>query len=191
MAQDFGYRLKLIAQVKDRSGYLQAGVFPALIREDHILAKVEGPFNAILLDGNAVGPIMLYGQGAGDLATGSAVLADIMALARPGTPNNTGFLEEILPKADILDPEQTAFGHYFRFTVQDLPGVLSAISGIMAERNISIAQAIQKQRRKEGGVPVVFLTHAAQLKDVQAALREIDALSFVRALTIHYRILGN
>lgn len=191
MARNFGYRIKLLAQVKDRSGHLQAGVFPALIRDEHILAKVDGPYNAILLDGNAVGPIMLYGQGAGDLPTGSAVLGDIMTLARSTTPNNTGFIEEKLPAANILAPEQTVFRHYFRFTVQDRPGVLSTISGIMGERNISIAQAVQKQETQEGGgVPVVFFTHAAQLKDVRDALSEIDALNFVCAPTVHYRILG-
>ncbi len=190
MARDFGYRIKLLAQVKDRSGHLQAGVFPALIKEDHILAKVDGPYNAILLDGNAVGPIMLYGQGAGDLPTGSAVLADIMALARKTAPNNTGFIEESLPKAQILAPEQTVFRHYFRFTVKDRPGVLSTISGIMGERNISIAQAVQKQEPQGGGVPVVFFSHAAQLKDVRDALSEIDGLSFVCAPTVHYRILS-
>ncbi len=189
-AKDFGYNIKLIAQVKDKSGYLQAGVFPALIKNDHMLAKVEGPFNAILMEGNAVGPIMLYGQGAGDMPTASAVLADIMALAKNSSDyNNTGFLEAHLPRANILPPEQTIFKHYIRFTVQDRPGVLSIISGIMGERNISIAQAVQKQEPAGQTVPVVFLTHSAQLKDVKKALQEIKELSFVKERPIHYRIL--
>lgn len=189
-AQDFGYTIKLLAQVKEKSGYLQAGVYPILVPQDHMLAKVEGPFNAILLEGNAVGPIMLYGQGAGDLPTGSAVLADIMTLVtRRSFYNNTGFLDSELPKAKILQPDLTVFKHYFRFTVQDRPGVLSIISGIMGERNISIAQVVQKQELNGQNVPVVFLTHAAQLQDVQAALKDIDELSFIKAPTVHYRIL--
>ena len=190
LAGEFGYTLKLIARVKEKSGYLQAGVFPVLLPEDHILAKVDGPFNSILLYGNAVGPIMLYGQGAGELPTGSAVLADIMALARDNSePNNTGFLEPCLPRARILDPELTVYEHYFRFTVLDRPGVLSALSGVMGEYNISIAQAVQKTNPAGRSVPVVFLTHKAQLKDVHAALEEINSFSFVTAPTVHYRIL--
>jgi homoserine dehydrogenase len=189
-ARDFGYRIKLIAQVKEKSGALQAGVYPALVPVDHMLAKVDGPFNAVLLEGNAVGPIMLYGQGAGDLPTGSAVLADIMSLVTRRTEyNNTGFLDAELYPAKILQPELTVSKHYFRFSVQDRPGVLSIISGIMGERNISIAQVVQKQEPDGNTVPVVFLTHAAQLQDVQAALQEIDQLSFIKSPTVHYSIL--
>ncbi|MFP4429026.1 MAG: homoserine dehydrogenase [Desulfovermiculus sp.] len=190
-AGDFGYVLKLIAQVKEKSGSLQAGVFPALVRNDHMLAKVDGPFNAILLEGNAVGPIMLYGQGAGDLPTGSAVLADIMTLVNRKSffYNNTGFLDTSLPKASILPPELTAAKHYFRFTVQDRPGVLSVLSGIMGEHNISIAQVVQKQEANGQTVPVVFLTHTAQLKDVTSAMAEISRLEFIKAPTVHYRLL--
>jgi len=188
-AKDFGYRIKLIAQLKDRSGALQAGVFPALIAEEDILAKVDGPFNAVHIEGDAVGPIMLYGQGAGDMPTGSAVLSDIMDLARSGCQPNTGFTDGGLDRAEILPPELTVCRHYFRFTVQDRPGVLSILSGIMGEHNISIAQVVQKQEPSEAAVPVVFLTHAAQLKDVNNALAEIEELSFIKAPTRHYRIL--
>lgn len=189
-ARQFGYRIKLLAQVKDRSGSLQAGVFPALIPEEDMLAKVEGPFNAVLIEGNAVGPIMLYGQGAGDLPTASAVLADIMDLvADRDNYNNTGFVGSELEPANMLSPELTVCKHYFRFTVQDRPGVLSILSGIMGEHNISIAQVVQKQEASPEAVPVVFLTHAAQLQDVQNALREMESLSFVRAPAKHFRML--
>ncbi len=189
-AKDFGYQIKLLAQVKEKSGSLQAGVFPALIQNDHMLAKVDGPFNAVLLEGNAVGPIMLYGQGAGDLPTGSAVLSDIMSLVNKETGyNNTGFVDSNLPYANMLQAEHTVFKHYFRFTVKDRPGVLSILSGIMGEHNISIAQVVQKQESEGQFVPVVFLTHSAQEKDVQNALQEINELSFVKAPAIHYVIL--
>ncbi|MFO7818118.1 MAG: homoserine dehydrogenase [Thermodesulfobacteriota bacterium] len=190
LAKEFGYILKLIAQVKEKSGKLQAGVHPVFLPENHILAKVDGPFNSILLNGNAVGPIMLYGQGAGDLPTGSAVLADILALARDDRqPNNTGFLENPLPEADVLDPELTVCGHYFRFTVQDRPGVLSALSGVLGENNISIAQAVQRQDTKDKSVPVVFFTHQALMRDVSRALKEISSFAFINAPTVHYRIV--
>jgi homoserine dehydrogenase len=190
LARSFGYRIKLLAKVKDRSGLLEAGVFPYLVREEHILARVDGPFNSILLEGNAVGQVMLYGQGAGDLPTGSAVLSDILALASGKLPNNTGFLEPELPRAQILEPDLTATRHYFRFTVLDRPGVLAAIAGVLGERTISIAQVVQKQQPGERGVPVVFLTHTAQVRDVKAALSEINGFSFVVSPAVHYRILG-
>ncbi len=191
LAREFGYRIKLVAQMRDKSGRLQAGVYPALLPEDHILAKVDGPFNAILLEGNAVGPIMLYGQGAGDLPTGSAVLADILALARSGcSPNNTGFLESRLPQAQVLTPALTIFRHYFRFTVVDKPGVVAAIAGAMGEANISIAQMVQRGANPDSSVPIVFFTHNAQMRDVERALATIASFSFVLDRPVHYRILA-
>jgi homoserine dehydrogenase len=191
LAHEFGYRIKLVAQMRDKSGRIQAGVYPALLPQEHILAKVDGPFNAILLEGNAVGPIMLYGQGAGDLPTGSAVLADILALARSGShPNNTGFLEARLPQAQVLAPELTVFRHYFRFTVVDKPGVVAAIAGVMGEANISIAQMVQRQRNANSSVPIVFFTHSAPMRDIQRAMDTIASFSFVVEKPIHYRIIG-
>jgi len=190
LAKEFGYRLKLLAQVREKSGLLHAGVYPALLRQDHILAKVDGPFNSILLEGNAVGPVMLYGQGAGDLPTGSAVLADILALARTDcVPNNTGFLEARLPQAQILAPELTVFRHYFRFTVVDRPGVMASIAGVMGEYNISIAQVVQRQYAPDAGVPIVFISHSAQMQNVTAALETIKKFSFVLDPPVHYRII--
>ena len=190
LAKEFGYRLKLLAQVREKSGLLHAGVYPALLRQDHILSKVDGPFNSILLEGNAVGPVMLYGQGAGDLPTGSAVLADILALARTDcVPNNTGFLEARLPQAQILAPELTVFRHYFRFTVVDRPGVMASIAGVMGEYNISIAQVVQRQYAPDAGVPIVFISHSAQMQNVTAALETIKKFSFVLDPPVHYRII--
>ncbi|TVQ99993.1 MAG: homoserine dehydrogenase [Desulfovibrionales bacterium] len=191
-AEEFDYRIKLIAQVRETDGLLDAGVFTALVRREAILGKVDGPFNAVLLDGDAVGPIMLYGQGAGDLPTGSAVLADIMTLVRNGrAPDNTGFQNVSLPPARILAPEMVRSRHYFRFSVHDRPGVLASIAGVLGERNISIAQVVQKGSPDGRSVPVVFVTHKALARDVQAAIQEIDQQSFIAAPTVHHRILSS
>lgn len=189
-ADEFGYHIKLIAQVRETKGGLDAGVFTALVRREDILGKVDGPFNAVLVEGNAVGPLMFYGQGAGDLPAGSAVLADIMALVRRDcNPNNTGFPETVLPAAEILSPDLVSSRHYFRFSVLDRPGVLAVISGVFGQRNISIAQMVQKGSPSGRNVPVVFITHTAQARDVRAATAEIDNQSFITAPTVHYRIL--
>jgi len=187
-AREFGYRIKLIAQAGEVNGKIEAGVFPALVHETDLLAAVHGSFNAVRLTGNA-GPILLHGYGAGDLPTGSAVLADIMAVARGREPDNTGFVDPDLPRAQIMDPLECEYRHYFRFVVADRPGVMAGISAAMAGRGISIAQAVQKGDESAENVPIVFLTHAAPAGAVQAVLKEIDAMDFILAPTVHYRIL--
>ncbi len=189
-AREFGYRIKLIGQVRQVDGMLEAGVFPALVKYTYLLARVGGNYNAVRIEGNAVGPIMLHGQGAGELPTASAVLADIMAIARDAcAPNNTGFPENPLPEAAIQDPEDAESQYYFRFQVADRPGVMAAITRVMADKRISIAQAIQKGKEGAADVPLVIITHEARTRMVHEALAEIDAMDFVVAPTVHYRIL--
>ena len=111
-AREFGYRIKLLAHVIKVGDKLEAGVHPALVPHTYLIARVGGNYNGVRIEGNAVGPIMLHGQGAGDLPTGSAVLADIMNLARQMNtpslkPDNTGFANQPIPKAQILPPEES------------------------------------------------------------------------------------
>lgn len=188
-AREFGYRIKLIGQVRDVGGKLEAGVFPALVKYTLLLARVGGNYNAVRVEGNAVGPAFFHGQGAGSLPTGSAVLADIMALSKTDTPDNTGFCNAPIEKADILPPELATSEYYFRFTVQDKAGVMAALSKCLAEHNISIAQAVQKGDPSEGDIPVVFTTHKASTKNVTAALNEIDNMPFITCKTLSLRIL--
>ncbi|WP_029898512.1 homoserine dehydrogenase [Desulfohalovibrio reitneri] len=189
-AREFGYRVKLIGQVREVDGGLEAGVFPALVKYTYLLARVGGNYNAVRVEGNACGPIMLHGQGAGDLPTGSAVLADIMAIAKEGSaPNNTGYPECPLPVADILPPDESRSQWYFRFKVRDQVGVMAAITRVMAERGISIAQANQKGAEADEDVSLVIITHQARGADVRAALADIDAMEFINAPTVRYRIL--
>ncbi|MDQ7031709.1 MAG: homoserine dehydrogenase [Desulfonauticus sp.] len=190
-AKELGYILKLIAQVQRESNGLRAGVFPAFFPNNHILSKVDGAFNAILVQGNATGPVVLCGQGAGDLPTGSSVLADIISLIKHNSQiNNTGFKDDPFQQAKCLDFMDWECKHYFRFQVKDKPGVLSSLSGVMGEYNISIAQAIQKtQTKTKQGVPIVFLSHRAKLKQVTAAINKINEFDFILEPTIHYPII--
>jgi len=189
-AAEFGYVIKLIGQVRRVDGRLDAGVCPMLVHRDYLLANVQGAFNAIRLEGDASGPMLLHGKGAGGLPTASAVAADILALARPGhLPNNTGFLEESLPEADILDPDEAVCRHFIRFNVEDRAGVMAAISKVMGEEGISIYQAVQKGDPETGVVPIVFLTHAAPVRAVRRVIEAVDAMPFLRPETVHYRVL--
>ncbi len=192
-AKTFGCQIKLIGQAKMVDGKIMAGMHPMLLSDSYLLAQVHGAFNAVRVVGDAVGAVMLYGQGAGGKPTGSAVLADIMALSRDGAmPNNTGFLEKALPPARILAPEETSSRRYFRFTVEDKPGVLAALAQVMGEENISIYQVLQKvdpQVQDESVVPIVFMTHQAKQKNVEAALAHIRTFPYVKAEPVHLRVL--
>jgi len=193
-AREFGYRIKLLAQAREVDGRIEASVQPTLVNHKFLLARVGGNYNAVRVEGNAVGPIMLHGQGAGDLPTGSAVMADIMALCRGlaspcKTFDNTGFGNRPLPAADILPPDAGVAMHYFRFTVADRPGVMAAIAKTMAEHDISIAQAVQKGDISGADVPIVFLTHNARTSAVAETIRAIDAMSFAVRPTVHFPIL--
>ena len=192
-AREFGYRIKLLAHVQDVEGKLEAGVHPALVPYTYLLARVGGNYNAVRLEGNAVGPIMLHGQGAGDLPTGSAVLADVMNLARKvgrrTPPDNTGFRNRPIPRADILPPEESMSKYYFRFTVADRTGVMAAITRSMADHGVSIAQAVQKGAAGAEGIPMVIISHKTRAKDVDAMIAEVDAMDFSVEPCVKFRIL--
>ncbi|WP_027186310.1 homoserine dehydrogenase [Desulfovibrio inopinatus] len=189
-ARELGYEIKLIGRVVDEDGQLEAGVFPMLVKKTYLLAQVCGSFNAVRVEGNAVGAVLFQGKGAGARPTGSAVLADIMALVREGScVNNLGFDDPSLPQANIMPPAMASRPHYFRFNVEDRAGVMAALSRVMGERDISIAQAVQKGEPKNGTVPIVFLTHGAREKDVAEALEEIGAMPFIMSPIVHLRVL--
>lgn len=193
-AREFGYRIKLLAHVMDVDGKLEAGVHPALVPYTYLLARVGGNYNAVRLEGNAVGPIMLHGQGAGDLPTGSAVLADILNIVRNvgkgcPAPDNTGFRNQPLTKANILPPEDSESKYYFRFTVADRTGVMAAITKSMATHGISIAQAVQKGEAGAEGVPLVIVSHETPAKAVTAMIEEMDAMDFTVEPCVKFRIL--
>lgn len=187
-AKELGYSIKLLGQARMKDGRLAAGVFPTLVDEEFLLSNVSGSFNAVWVKGNSVGSIFLHGRGAGDMPTGSSVLADTLSIAREAKPNNTGFLEQVPPKADILAPEEAESSYYFRLMVADEPGVLRDVAGAMAEYGISIAQAIQKGK-DPAVVPLVFMTHAAKSKAVTQAVERMRATGLLREEPVCYRVL--
>ncbi len=193
-ARELGYRIKLLAIGKAEGGAIEARVHPTLLPEQHLLSKVDGPFNAIFIKGDAVGSTLFYGAGAGMMATGSAVVGDLVELCRnirlgakrrvPLLSYQRGHLKA-KPVKHIHDIDST---YYLRFSVVDRPGVLSRISGILGDLEISIASVIQKGRRAEEAVPIYMLTHKAREKNMQKALQVIDQLPITLQKTVLFRI---
>ena len=199
LAREFGYRIKLIGQVREVRNAegsegednirLEAGVFPALVYHKFLLARVGGVYNAVRVDANASGPLFFHGRGAGDLPTAGAVLGDLLAVARDERPNNTGFVTKELPKASIVPPEEWRSCYYVRVMVQDTPGVLRDLSGCMAAEGISMAQVIQKS--DEGnGVPLVFMTHETTARAMSDALQRTMDAGLLKEPAVYFRVLG-
>lgn len=188
-AREFGYRIKLLGQVRHVDGKLEAGVFPTLVHHTLLLAQVGGAYNAVRVEGNAVGSLFLHGRGAGDLPTASAVLGDLMTIARNAPPHNTGFVHQQPPKAAILPPDEACSAYYVRAMVRDSAGVLRDIAGALATQDISIAQVIQKPA-EEHGVPLVFMTHSAAAKAIATALHTVEKAGALLCPAVYYRVLG-
>jgi homoserine dehydrogenase len=193
-AGEFGYSVKLLAIARNLGDRLEARVHPTMIPKNHILANVNEAYNAIYLEGDFVGPNLYYGLGAGRRPTGSAVVSDIMDLARQIRLGLKGFMPPLAhsrhPEKDIaIQPmESLASAYYFRFSAVDSPGVLSKISGILGDHGISISSVIQKGREVNGSVPVVMLTHEAQESSVRAAMALMEDLEVLTDRTIVVRV---
>ncbi len=193
-ANQFGYRIKLLAISKNRGKEVEARVHPAMIPFDNQLSNVNGPLNAITISGDAVGDMMLYGLGAGMMPTASVVVGDIADLARnllSGTRGRVPLLSyqmESIRKIPIMPVDNIFTNYYFRFSAVDRPGVLSKISGILGNRGISIKSVHQKGRKSTGSVPIVILTHLAKESDVKMALSEIETLDIVSNKPVLIRV---
>ncbi len=193
-ASALGYKIKLLAITKLINGEVELRVHPTMIPEDYLISKVDGVLNAVYVVGDAVGETLYYGRGAGDMPTGSAVVADIIDIARRIRDGVSGdrdlrFIgsETHLKVKPIGEIESM---YYFRFTALDRPGVLSKISGILGEHQISIASVIQKGRKVGEAVPLVLLTHTARERNVQEAIAKIDRLDVVSDKTVVIRVEG-
>jgi homoserine dehydrogenase len=164
-----------------------------MLPKDYLIAKVDGPFNAIYVDGDATGSTLYYGRGAGSVPTGSAVVSDIADIARNIRNNAVGRVPTIPTTSGdfrIKKIDDVLSRYYFRFSAIDKPGVLSKISGILGNYNISITSVIQKGRKVGEAVPLVVLTHEATEKNVRQAIGEIDVLPVVMDKTVFIRVEG-
>jgi len=197
-ARELGYRIKLLAIAKAAEstggGSVEVRVHPTMIPAASPLAAVAGVFNAIFLTGDAVGDLMFYGRGAGQMPTASAVWSDVVEIARRvahGIPSLALDLPSVGPQPLSLTPmEAIRCCYYLRVMAHDRPGVLSRVAGILGDNDISIANVIQKGRGTREAVPVVMLTHEARERDMRAALAAIDGLPDVAAATTMIRVEG-
>ncbi len=187
IARELGYRIKLIAMAQERGGKLDIRVHPTMLSENHPLAQVGGVYNAVAVSGANAGPQVFIGRGAGSEATASAVVGDIIEVARwlenggEARIPAAAFLPDQRARLDILTPREISTRFYVRFAALDKPGVLSRISGVFGENDISLETVVQKGRAGEDGYArLVLLTHKATEENMRNALREISGLDVVR-----------
>ena len=189
-ARELGYAIKLLAIAKEKDGFIEVRVHPVFIPEDLLLAKVDGVFNAVQVEGDLVGRVIFYGQGAGALPTSSAVVADVINLAQR---INLGV--SITPSLR-LDPtkrikpiSEIETRYYIRMSTADRPGVLAQISKILGDHLISISSVIQKETDVAAQVAeIVIMTHPARESAMQKALEEIERLDVVKEISNFVRV---
>ena len=193
-AREFGYRIKLLAITKDTGDAVEARVHPTMIPFTNPLSGVNGVLNAVTITGDAVGDMMLYGYGAGMMPTASAVVGDIVDIARNLLSNAKSRIPVLsyqmdrIRKIPVRRIDEIFIHYYFRFSALDRPGVLSKIAGILGDNEISIKSVQQKGRKTNGAVPIVMLTHLAREANVQKALTEILNLDVVSDRPVLIRI---
>lgn len=192
-AKDWGYTVKLLAIAKREGSELGVRVHPTLLPSRYLLSSVSGAYNAIFIDADLVGKQVYYGQGAGKLPTGSAVLSDIMGMAEAIVYGKKSSRLIAAKRAEIktlkkMDEVRTRY--YVHFSALDKPGVLARIAELLGRHNISIASVVQKERRAAHIVPIVMLTHEAREKDMQAALKKIDELGVIKGKSVLLRLEG-
>lgn len=183
LTNELGYKIKLLAIIKQDNGNVEIRVHPTLIPKQSMLAKVDDVFNAVMVNGDFVGDTMFYGRGAGRNATASAVVADITDVCLNLTAGSSrripGFVAGNLYNK-VLPIDNVKSRYYLSLQVADEPGVLARITNILAAWNISISSVVQKERKGEENVSLVILSHLSEEKSMKAAISEINALAEVR-----------
>jgi homoserine dehydrogenase len=195
-ARELGYTIKLLAIAKDDNGAIEARVHPTMVHARHLLASVGGAFNAIYVNGEALGPSMYYGRGAGMMPTATAVVADLLEIARHrlaasrGAPP-LGYSPPMLKRARVKPMDDVLCEYYLRFMARDQPGVLGTIASVLGRNDISIASVIQQERGVETTVPIVMRTHQTAERNLRRALTAIGRMKMVQGSPAFIRIEEN
>jgi len=194
-AEELGYRIKHLGVALRSEQGVELRVHPTLIPERRLIANVDGVMNAVLVQGDAVGSTLYYGAGAGAEPTASAVVADIVDVVRTLTsdPENRvphlAFQADALSDLPILPMDEIETAYYLRIHVSDRPGVIADVSRILADQQISIEAILQKEQPGDGDwVPVIMLTHRIREKQMNEAIRQIEALDSVKEAVVRIRL---
>ncbi len=194
-AEQLGYRIKHLAIARRAAAGIELRVHPTLIPERRLIANVDGVMNAVVVMGDAVGPTLYYGAGAGAEPTASAVVADLVDVVRVLTsdPENRvphlAFQPDALADLPILPMEQVETAYYLRLQAADRPGVLADVTRILADQDISIESILQKEPLAgESEVPIILLTHRTLEKNMNQAISRIEALSSISAKVMRIRL---
>ncbi|MDO9163634.1 MAG: homoserine dehydrogenase [Methylococcaceae bacterium] len=185
-AEQLGYRIKHLGIARKTTEGIELRVHPTLIPARRLIANVDGVMNAVLVKGDAVGPTLYYGAGAGAEPTASAVVADVIDVVRALTtdPENRvphlAFQADSLADIPVLSPDSFKTAYYLRLTAEDKPGVLADVTKILADHHISIEAIIQKEPQlNKTAVPIILLTQITLEKEMNAAIAKIEALKTV------------
>lgn len=189
-AQELGYAIKLLAIAKRAGDSIEARVHPVFIPEDSLLAKVDGVYNAIHVEGDLVGKVIFYGQGAGPSATSSAIVADIINIAQSINRGTSSAPELPFASEQTIKPmAEIETRYYVRMSVADRPGVLAQISKILGDHSISISSVIQKEADPSTQIAeIMIMTHPANEQEVQQALKEAEQLPVVKEISNFVRV---
>ncbi len=194
-AEELGYRIKLLGIARRAENGIELRVHPTLIPERRLIANVDGAMNAVLVKGDAVGPTLYYGAGAGAEPTASAVVADLVDVTRLHTADphhrvpHLAFQPDQLSDTPILPMDEVRTAYYLRLRAFDRPGVLADITRILADSNISIDAMVQKEPAEgEVQVNIILLTHITVEKNINAAIAKIEALDTVAGQVMRIRL---
>ena len=194
-AEQLGYRIKLLGITKWTPAGVELRVHPTLIPAKRLIANVEGPMNAVLVQGDAVGATLHYGKGAGAEPTASAVIADLVDVARvlDADPEHRvpylAFQPDAVVNTPILPISEVETSYYLRLRVEDKPGVLADITRILADHGISIDAMVQREPDEgEEQTDIIILTHLVREKGIDAAIAKIEALPVVKRKVIRLRL---
>ncbi len=200
LGKELGYTLKLLAIAKGHNGEVEVRVHPTFLPSENPLSKVDGVFNAVMVEGDSVGESMFYGKGAGSLPTASSVVSDIVDIAKSvalGVGREIEITSMNWEHKDLTLTKVKDFytRYYVRFTVPDVTGVLAKVAAVFARYNISIAAVIQKEKvlslakkQDEKVVPLVILTHTASENNIQKAIKEIENQKITKEKTVLIRV---
>ncbi|HZT05736.1 MAG TPA: homoserine dehydrogenase [Chloroflexota bacterium] len=198
-ARELGYAIKLLAIARAERGAVELRVHPTLLPETEMLAKIDGVFNAVAVEGDLVGRILFYGRGAGAGPTSSAVVADIIDVAQRSLAGLGGSSRRTAPTYDeqvrFRPMDEVCTRYYLRLLAHDRPGVFAQITHALGEAGISLASVIQKQNVELGEprvqyAEIVLMTHEAKEAAMQRALRSVRALAVVRDIGSMIRVEG-